>query len=278
LDAPVATGFDFNPWQSSAIMGGMLLVLASAGVILVRFKNRGLFPASRQEKLMEIVGTLALAPKRSVILVRIKGEEFALASTEHGISFLKSIGETGVVTSNATTPSFSQARETLSARLGQTSKSFDVPVPARPRAIASPDASAAAIASTAHSAPALTKVGTSEDEAAALARGTGSKSDLLLSALRNIRGKAAPEPVAERSEPKPGRAQIEKPEPTPKVEAAKGNAFPRYLANAFAEEGKREIKKQRPDARTEAAATEEHQVESVTSLIREKLRDMKPLA
>ena len=58
----------------------------------------------------------------------------------------------------------------------------------------------------------------------------------------------------------------------------KGGAFPRYLANAFAEEGKREIKKQRPETASPQNATDEHQVESVTSHIREKLREMKPHA
>ena len=57
------------------------------------------------------------------------------------------------------------------------------------------------------------------------------------------------------------------PAPTAPRAAGTGTAFPRYLANAFAEEGRRELA--RP-----IDANEEVQVESVTNLIREKLREM----
>ena len=252
-----ASGIDFNPWQSLGLVGGMLVFLAAGGIFLVRFKNRGLFPVSKQEKLMEIVGTLALAPKRSVVLVRIKGEEFAIASTEQGITFLKTIGaQPGDLKS--TVP------------VGDSLLSVSHPEPRRfarestPR-LTTPTSSSA-------SSP---EVPVEPDNAQSKEPSSANpKSELLLSALRNMRGKNPKEAAPKESA----------------TQNAKTSAFPRYLANAFAEESRRELRGQAAEeqptpprsqarkATTEAARSEEHQMESVTSLIREKLREMKPLA
>ncbi|MCA2958877.1 MAG: FliO/MopB family protein [Silvanigrellales bacterium] len=232
-----AGSIDFNPWQSLGLVGGMLVFLAAGGIFLVRFKNRGLFPVSKQEKLMEIVGTLAVAPKRSVVLVRIKGEEFAIASTEQGITFLKTIGAQG-----------GELKSTVS--VGEPSLlSVSRPEPRRfarestPRLATPPNPSAS-------SKEVPVEPGNAQDKEPS---GSNPKSEILLSALRNMRGKNPKEAAAHESAP----------------QNSKTSAFPRYLANAFAEESRRELKGQ---------AAEEHQMESVTSLIREKLREMKPLA
>lgn len=254
--------FEFNPWQSLSLVAGMLLFLAAGGLVLVRFKNKGLFPVTKQEKLMEIVGTMPIAPKRSVLLVRIKGEEFAIASTEQGVTFLKTIGApTGHSSNSHTTP-----EPLLPGSPRSETRRFARD--AIPR-LTTHDAKPAEAPATTAAAP-QSRLG-EPSEVNTSTPAVNPKSDLLLSALRNMRGKIKEGPNE--------AAQKENRSAAP----SKSPAFPRYLANAFADESRRELRAREIQGREPASPadrsdSDEHQMDSVTSLIREKLREMKPLA
>jgi flagellar biogenesis protein FliO len=77
--------------KNSAIALFMLIGFAGAGIFLVKLKKGSL--KIGQKSPIELVSSLTLSPKRQIILVRIKGKEFALASTEMGIQVIGEINE-----------------------------------------------------------------------------------------------------------------------------------------------------------------------------------------
>jgi flagellar biogenesis protein FliO len=277
----------FDPWQSAGLVFGLLALLGAGGVALVRLKGRGTFLPSKQEKLMEIVGTLAIAPKRSVLLVRIKGEEFAISSTEHGITFLHALGQGNARASAADfdvrgNGMVAERLRESPSRLSRVARAAPPPAALESAATSSSSSPSAARADGANPASSR-ELASDEPVVGDGGASRAPKSDMLLSALRNMRAKAAQKETrsAELSAPE---AKVTPPSGNKSKAAGNGStsgnaagSFPRYLANAFAEEGRREVRRG-DDSTGRNAPDDEVQMESVTNLIREKLREMKPLA
>ncbi len=222
--------------QSLAVVVLSLAGLAVFGLSLVRYRNRQIQNPAKSEKPMQIINTLPLSPKRQLIMVRIRDQEIVLASTEQGISMLTEVGNS---------PQRAQAYPMLSETRRPRERSNEIVQDARD--------------SMTRLMPAQ------ETEERIIAESKSSKSDMLLKALNGIKEKKstrkAPAEETVSSEPKD-------------LESARGSkaAFPKYLANAFQQEAKRELGKQR-DAST---TTEDDSVENVSRMIREKLKTMQP--
>jgi flagellar biogenesis protein FliO len=226
--------------QSAAVVVLSLAGLGLFGLSLVRYRNRQTQNPSKNEKPMQIISTLPLSPKRQLIMVRIRDQEIVLSSTEQGISMLTEVGG-----GTARNQSYPMLGETRRERDTTASRSHEIIQDTRE--------------TMARLMPAR------ETEERIITEGKSGKSEMLLKALNGIKEKKstrktpAEEPTVAESKPA---------EPTKGAKAA----FPKYLANAFQQEAKRELAKQRETP----AGTEEDSVENVSRMIREKLKTMQP--
>jgi flagellar biogenesis protein FliO len=76
---------------------GVLSAIALVGWQLVRHRSQQNGSAHKAPRALQLMATLPLAPKRQILLIRVRDTEMAVASTEHGIALL---GD--VTTSNRT--------------------------------------------------------------------------------------------------------------------------------------------------------------------------------
>lgn len=210
-----AAGFESNLYQAISITAAALSAIALGGFLLVRARKSGGFGFGKQDQMMEVVSRLSIGPKRQILLVKIRGQEIAIASTEAGIQFLSEIG-------------FPMRNE--------------ISLPSAHSRLSMADASSAA-----------KRLRQEESEPVENKRG-----DLLVQAFKQLKDK------------KLGNVKSKEdavPEPTIKQASTSGSKFPKYLANAFDQEAKRDLPSQSGD----------ESAESVTNLIREKLKGMKTL-
>jgi flagellar biogenesis protein FliO len=246
-----------SPWTAYATGGFLILGLAAAGVMMVRLRQGKAFGLNKAEKQMQLVSTLALSPKRQIILVRIRDKEVALASTEQGITLLTEMQSPNKHSSAMLDDGGSEEprRRKVQQRIVQ-------------------EEPAKMIASGASE---------SVGQETAIAR-----SEMLMGALKNLREKnlrgkgssgssensssaSMRSSDSEASEKKILETVSEsrsKGEPTLKQTRA---AFPKYLANAFEQESKRNI-----GTNTNSSGSDE--AGNVTNMIRERLKDLRPLA
>lgn len=229
-----------NLWQGATYVAFAIFGIAILGMTMVRLKRRGALAFQKQEKDMEILSTLPVGPKRQIILVKIRDQEIALASTEQGLSFL-----TEVIA----------AKPTVTRGL--------------PAAITNK-----VIQARAHATEALPRAVTSETNAAThkeavsenlSAKKPEAKSEIFLQALKSLKAKnaQAPQKKIETPEAKTQAEESGTADKTPTVKQTRAS-FPKYLANAFENEQKRTLTQE----------AEEESVESVTNMIREKLKSM----
>lgn len=248
---------EHSPWTAYATGGFLILGLAATGVMMVRLRQGKTFGLNKSEKQMQLVSTLALSPKRQIILVRIRDKEVALASTEQGITLLTEMQSQNKHSSAMLDDG---GNEEPRRRKAQQRVAQEEPT----KMIAS-------------------GVSESVGQETAIAR-----SEMLMGALKNLREKnlrgkefsstsenlppaAIRSSDSEASEKKIQETVSEsrsKGEPTLKQTRA---AFPKYLANAFEQESKRSIN-------TNSNSSGSDEAGNVTNMIRERLKDLRPLA
>ncbi|BBH51923.1 flagellar biosynthetic protein FliO [Fluviispira sanaruensis] len=66
-------------------------IIAVCGYFLVKMKKRGAFAMTRPDKIMDVVSSLSISPKRQVLILRIRDQEIVVSNTEAGINFLTEI-------------------------------------------------------------------------------------------------------------------------------------------------------------------------------------------
>ncbi|KAB8027721.1 flagellar biosynthetic protein FliO [Fluviispira multicolorata] len=66
-------------------------IIAVVGYFLAKIKKRGSFLISRQDKIMDVVSSLSLSPKRQIVILRIRDQEIVVSNTEAGINFLTEV-------------------------------------------------------------------------------------------------------------------------------------------------------------------------------------------
>lgn len=254
------------PWTTLLAGTFLILGIAATGVMAVRIKQGRGFSTGRSEKQLQLITSMALSPKRQIILVRIRDKEVALASTEHGITMLTELSAQNK--GNLTFVDDGGGEEPRKKKVTQRTNQ-DEPVKL--------------VASSAGDSQ-------SAGEETALAR-----SEMLMGALKNLREKnlrnkpnrddernTAPVATAassartadarstERKMVENQPADEGKRESTMKQTRA---AFPKYLANAFEQESKRTLpqsQSQQPSNQDEAG--------NVTNMIRERLKELRPLS
>lgn len=256
------------PWNTLLAGTFLILGIAATGVMAVRIKQGRGFSTGRSEKQLQLITSMALSPKRQIILVRIRDKEVALASTEHGITMLTELsaqnrGNLALVDDGG---GEEPRRRKVTQRTNQ-----DEPV----KLVAS-----------------STQEGESAGEETALAR-----SEMLMGALKNLREKnlrnkpsrneeqtaviaATASSAARSSESRSTERKLvdnppadeSKRESTMKQTRA---AFPKYLANAFEQESKRAL----PQSQSQSQqANNQDDAGNVTNMIRERLKELRPLS
>lgn len=239
-----------NLWQGALFVVAGIAGIGALGLLLVRLKKRGGLSFSKSEKDMTILSTMPLSPKRQIILIKIRDQELALASTEHGITVLTEVRSMRPQVQVDARQMLPKVQEELSSR-----------------------ASAAAIPAK---RAALPKAESNEDES------RKHKSEIFLQALKSLKSKnvSKVERRVETAENVAGEAEEEVSSPLParKRESAAASktptmnstraSFPKYLANAFEQEQKRKV----------PVEDEEESVENVTNMIRQKLKTMNTMA
>ena len=247
---------NFN--QSILVVGGLLLLFAGAGTALVKLKQRGAFLPGVSTRNLEIIETIAMGSKRSISLIRVRGEEFVVSNTEQGISFLTALSPAYQHVQN---PRIGTREEFAGATAQQKVQKLAVAPSSETRRRAAELSRLAANASAAKSNREHLEADNNEkglqssvavDEA--VSSGEARRS-LLSAALQNLKSKGS--------------------QPAAGPQTAVGQHFPKYLANAFAQEGNRKLPKR--EAVSAPNQADDQKLEDVTNLIREKLKEMKPL-
>ena len=283
-----AEPFEFNLWQSVSIVTFLLAAVGTGGYMMVRLKNKGGFGLQKSEKQMTVVSSLAIGPKRTILLLKIRDQEIAVASTEHGIQFLSEILPT-----SRSSRSLSNAGTSMSTFVASETE-LPRTLPRRAQSELRSDLQGE-FRTEARSGTSSAPNGTRTETRASTPESTrapekNSKSEILLGALKNLKSKA---PGADKKE-----APVPRPEST--LKQTRGS-FPKYLANAFEQESKRPLSSQNAagqagpsgsaqssqsvppsngaaQRRSADSADSEENVESVTNMIREKLKEMRPLS
>ncbi|WGL58682.1 flagellar biosynthetic protein FliO [Pigmentibacter sp. JX0631] len=203
-------------WKVFLISTIFISVLALIGYLLTKIRKKGfLFSNNKNEKVMDIVSTLSISPKRQVMILKIRDQEIVVSNTEAGIQFLTDISAAN------------SGRNIQERKQYQISDKFLLPK---------------------NNEKSLTEK--TEIQQVQVEKINDKKSDILLRALKSINSNS----VGTKKQPV--------------SDANKTESFPKYLANQFENEGKKEVKKKDEEVDS---------VENVTNLIREKLRSMKPL-
>lgn len=251
---------DGFPWSGLLAGGFLILGIAAAGVLTVRLKQGRGLSAGKAEKQLQLITTMSLSPKRQIMLVRIRDKEVALASTEHGITMLTELNGDQNLSGSLIRDGGDEPRR----RKVQQKTYAEEPVKLV-------------------SAPAAETEDAGQETAIA-------RSEMLMGALKNLREKnlrnretkvsqtlpaentrqaaAAPLPT-ERKAASADPAQS-KTESTMKQTRA---AFPKYLANAFEQESKRAL----PQNQSQNASNQD-EAGNVTNMIRERLKELRPLS
>lgn len=215
--------------QHAFLAFGAVIGLGIFGITLVRLKKRGKLGFGKSERAqMEIISQMTLSPKRKIILVRIRDQEIALASTEQGITMLTEVG------------TVKPARQSIAATNVET------------RLVSAPRTE--------------TKTRESVSDSVAAAK----KSESFLNALKNIKTKAAQQETTSNNQTHNTSNDTQKPtanKASPTMNQTRG-AFPKYLANAFQQEGNRKV------SGKSVENGDEENLENVTNMIREKLKNI----
>ncbi|MFZ9519895.1 MAG: flagellar biosynthetic protein FliO [Silvanigrellaceae bacterium] len=249
---------DKTPWSTLAAGGLLILGIAALGILAVRLKQGKVSFSSRGEKQLQLVTSMALSPKRQIVLVRIRDKEVALASTEHGITLLTEMAAP-------------QRQASLLEDGGE-----DTPKRRKVQQRVATEDSVRLVASS------------SEKEESAGQETAIARSEMLMGALKNLREKnlrnkssitteSPTTPAVTSNESQRDRKSEDSLEST----KSKGEstmkqtraAFPKYVANAFEQESKRVL----PATQSQNAGSQD-EAGNVTNMIRERLKELRPLA
>jgi flagellar biogenesis protein FliO len=231
----------FNPVEALGAMALFLVAFALIGVTVVKLKKGKKQGSTRAEKPMEVVSSMAIGPKRQLMIVRIRDQEIVIASTETGVTMLTD------VSNKPQRPTIADMRP-----LQQLTK-------ATPDVIVSPREQ---------------KHNYDSDSEETSAR----KSDFLQKALNNLKEKKSSRPaISTDAYETDGEPQIDfksesKKARSPALSGNK-NGFNKFFANAFEQEASRSIGKK---TAIKSQPEPEESVENVTKMIREKLKNMQP--
>ncbi len=231
----------FNPLQTLGVTALFLVAFALFGVSVVKLKKGSKKGSTRSEKPMEIVSSMALGPKRQLMIVRIRDQEIVIASTEAGVTMLTEVAN------EPQRPSLADMR------------------PLQKLAKASPDLML--------SSP-ETKASYESDSDDNSVR----KSDFLLKALNNLKEKKSTREATStntfesESEPQVDLKNPGKKGRSPTLSGNK-NGFNKFFATAFEQEASRSVGKK---AAAKSASENDESVENVTKMIREKNKNMQP--
>lgn len=251
-----------SPWSTLLAGGFLILGIAAAGVMIVRLKQGRGLALGKTEKQLQLITSMHLAPKRQIILVRIRDKEVALASTEHGITLLT---ELQAQSKNNLSLIDDGGNEEPRRRKVQQRQFKDEP--------------GQLVASSSQ-----TDESVGQETAAA-------RSEMLLGALKNLREKnlknkfskveESEQNVSSRNQESntqerkiDGASEKSKPESTLKQTRA---AFPKYLANAFEQESRRALPTQQSQQSQQNQQSQDD-AGSVTNMIRERLKELRPLS
>jgi flagellar biogenesis protein FliO len=83
-----ASKLDQDLWKSTAAIFGVLLLIAMGAIHLLKRRAAGDAPGAPAGKPLQLISTLPVGPKRQILLIRVRDQEVAVASTEAGISVL----------------------------------------------------------------------------------------------------------------------------------------------------------------------------------------------
>jgi flagellar biogenesis protein FliO len=232
-------------WNSISIICLFTAGLGISAYFIARLKGKKGFGIEKIEKQMQVLSAMPISPKRQILLVKIKDREIALASTESGIQFLLDVSSKAHVTENfqrreiaeerpKSIPAFSQ---------GETQRVAERAPDPKPKSDIIRDA--------------LKKIRTT---------GETKQETETVTAAPKIKQKPQQAPEEQFDEGNPSEHEGERQKnarAAPAMQQSRG-AFPKYLANAFESEQKRDLTRPQP----------EDSVESVTNMIREKLKSM----
>jgi flagellar biogenesis protein FliO len=243
-----------TPWASYATMGFLILGMAATGLLIVKLRQGKSFGANKSERQMQIISSLALSPKRQLLLVKIRDKEVALASTESGITLLTELETPFRTATHLIEDSGNEEprRRKVQQKLVKEEQSKMI---------------------------AASSEITNEESAMA-------RSEMLMGALKNLREKSmrGKQPVPQenfkaiesnlKSESQKAASNVQDPtaymKDNSKASPTLGQtraAFPKYLANAFEKEANRPTAQQQSD-----------EAGNVTNMIRERLKELRPLA
>lgn len=242
-----------TPWASYATVGFLILGMAATGLLAVKLRQGRSFGSNKSERQMQIISSLALSPKRQILLVKIRDKEVALASTETGVTLL-----TEMDTPFRTAPHLVDESGGEEPRRRKVQQKILKEEPSKM----------------------IAAVSESAIDESAMAR-----SEMLMGALKNLREKSMRGKTAinkERIEstvqqPIPETRRAEEPRETNGFSKSQAKAeptlrqtraaFPKYLANAFEKEANRA-----------PAQSQTDEAGNVTNMIRERLKELRPLA
>ena len=210
-------------WKIFLMSSFFVAIIGFIGYVLSKFRKKGMFSLTKTEKVMNIVSTLPISPKRQILIIKIRDQEIVVSNTESGISFLTELSNSSF------NRSVQEKKQTqLSEKLLITSQEKN---------------------NYEKNEQKNNNINLLND------KNPEKKSDILLKALKSINANNLSQKKNKQTE-----------ESSPIQN--KVDSFPKYLANQFENESKKEVKKKDDDVDS---------VENVTNLIREKLRSMKPL-
>lgn len=252
-----------SPWSTLMAGGFLILGIAAAGVMIVRLKQGRGLALGKTEKQLQLITSMHLAPKRQIILVRIRDKEVALASTEHGITLLT---ELQAQSKNNLSLIDDGGNEEPRRRKVQQRQFKDEP--------------GQLVASSAQSDESV-----GQETAAA-------RSEMLLGALKNLREKNLKNKFSKSEETeqnitsrnqesnvqerKTDALALEKSKPESTMKQTRA-AFPKYLANAFEQESRRALPTQQSQQSQQNQQSQDD-AGSVTNMIRERLKELRPLS
>lgn len=88
FQSDAAPKLDQELWKSTAAIFGVLLLIALGAIHLLRRRATGDAPGAPSAKPLQLISTLPVGPKRQILLIRVRDQEVAVASTESGITVL----------------------------------------------------------------------------------------------------------------------------------------------------------------------------------------------
>lgn len=85
------SGKSSETWKIFLISTLFISTISILGFLLIKMRRKGVFSISKADKIMDIISTMPISPKRQILILKIKDQEIVIANTENGINFLTEI-------------------------------------------------------------------------------------------------------------------------------------------------------------------------------------------